>query len=94
MVDVAPIWTHGKCPANTWHREFKAALHQHFRDAPLVWKRSLHQHVPLRVRANQRAGFRPYSRMTVTAERTGDWRVELRSADGTLLHEERFTVSR
>jgi len=53
----------------------------------------LQQHVPLRVRANQRAGFRPYSRMTVTAERTGDWRVELRSADGTLLHEERFTVS-
>jgi len=54
----------------------------------------LHQHVPLRVHANQRAGFRTYSRMTVTAERTRDWRVELRSADGTLLHEERFTVSR
>jgi hypothetical protein len=52
----------------------------------------LHQTVTLRVHANQRAGYRTYSQMTVSAERAGDWRVELRTADGTVLHEERFTV--
>ena len=56
------------------------------------WNDRLHQSVPLRVRANQRSGFRTYSRQTVTADRTGDWRVELRTAEGTLLHEERFRV--
>ncbi len=51
---------------------------------------SLRQVVELRVRANANRGFRTYSRNT--AWNSGDWRVELRSADGTLLHEERFTV--
>ena len=48
--------------------------------------------VRLRVEANPGAGYRTYSRNTVSSERSGDWRVELRSADGTVLHEARFTV--
>jgi hypothetical protein len=50
----------------------------------------LRQAVQLRIQANPGAGYRTYSRTTVSS--AGDWRVELRSADGTLLHEERFTV--
>ena len=49
--------------------------------------------VPLRVRANQRDGFRTYSRTTVTADRAGAWRVELRNPDGDILQEARVTVS-
>jgi len=52
----------------------------------------LRRAVQLRVEANPGVGYRTYSRSTVSSERTGDWRVELRSADGTVLHEERFTV--
>ena len=48
--------------------------------------------VPLRIEANPGDGYRTYSRNTTSSERAGDWRVELRSADGTMLHEERFTV--
>ena len=50
----------------------------------------LRQTVPLRIQANPGAGYRTYSRTTVNG--AGDWRVELRSADGVVLHEERFTV--
>ena len=50
------------------------------------------QSVNLRVRANSGAGFRTYSRHTVPAERRGNWRIELRDAEGALLHEERFVV--
>jgi hypothetical protein len=50
----------------------------------------LHQSVSLDVSANQVAGYRTYSRYTVP--QTGAWRVELRTTDGTLLHEERFQV--
>ena len=46
----------------------------------------------LRIQANPDTGYRTYSRMTISDERVGDWRVELRSADGAVLHEERFTV--
>jgi Protein of unknown function (DUF2914)/Tetratricopeptide repeat len=53
----------------------------------------LHQSVTLRVHANARAGYRTYSQMTVSPARAGDWRVELRAANGAVLHEERFTVS-
>ena len=49
--------------------------------------------VPLRVRANPREGFRTYSRTTVTADRAGAWRVELRNPDGDILQEARVTVS-
>jgi len=48
--------------------------------------------VRLRIEANPGDGYRTYSRNTITSERAGDWRVELRSADGTVLHEERFRV--
>ena len=52
----------------------------------------LRQAVPLRIQANPGAGYRTYSRNTVTSEGGSDWRVELRSTDGAVLHEERFTV--
>ena len=52
----------------------------------------LHQTVTLRVHANALAGYRTYSQMTVSPARAGDWRVELRAANGAVLHEERFTV--
>ena len=48
--------------------------------------------VQLRIEANPGDGYRTYSRNTISSEGAGDWRVELRSADGTVLHEERFTV--
>jgi Tetratricopeptide repeat/Protein of unknown function (DUF2914) len=48
--------------------------------------------VRLRIEASPGTGYRTYSRNTISSERAGDWRVELRSADGTVLHEERFTV--
>jgi hypothetical protein len=50
----------------------------------------LHQSVSLDVSANQVAGYRTYSRYTVP--QSGAWRVELRTMDGALLHEERFEV--
>ncbi len=49
----------------------------------------LRQNVELTVQANAGTGYRTYSRNTVTA---GEWRVELRTGDGALLREERFTV--
>ena len=52
----------------------------------------LRQAVQLRIQASPGAGYRTYSRNTISSERVGDWRVELRSADGAVLHEERFTV--
>jgi Protein of unknown function (DUF2914)/Tetratricopeptide repeat len=52
----------------------------------------LRQTVKLRVQANQAGGYRTFSRNLMTSDSTGDWRVELRSEDGALLHEERFTV--
>jgi Protein of unknown function (DUF2914) len=50
---------------------------------------ALRQSVRLGIHGNATEGYRTYSRQTVT---DGDWRVEVRSADGTLLHEERFVV--
>src|SRR5688572_5386062 len=52
----------------------------------------LHRAVQLRIQANPGAGYRTFSRNTISSDRDGDWRVELRSADGTVLREERFTV--
>ena len=48
--------------------------------------------VRLRIQANPVAGYRTYSRNTISNQRVGDWRVELRSADGAVLHEQRFTI--
>ena len=56
------------------------------------WGDRLRQTVELRIESNTGAGYRTYSRHTISSDRVGDWRVELRSADGALLHEERFTV--
>ncbi len=53
----------------------------------------LHQSVTLHISANA-AGFRTYSRLTVSPARAGDWRVDVRAADGTVLSEKRFTVGR
>jgi hypothetical protein len=52
----------------------------------------LRQAVPLRIQANPGAGYRTYSRHAISSEPTGEWRVELRSADGAVLQEVRFTV--
>jgi hypothetical protein len=58
------------------------------------YEERLVQTVRLDISANQGAGYRTYSRQTISAERAGNWRVELRSQDGRALHEERFVVSR
>lgn len=42
------------------------------------------------IRANASSGYRTYSRYTVN--NSGEWKVELRTRDGDLLHEERFMV--
>jgi hypothetical protein len=52
----------------------------------------LHQTVELAIQASPVSGFRTYSRQTVGAHRGGDWRVEVRTKDGELLDEARFTV--
>jgi Protein of unknown function (DUF2914)/Tetratricopeptide repeat len=52
----------------------------------------LRQVVELPIRANPTGGYRTYSRNTVDNQGAGDWRVELRTRDGVLLHEERFVV--
>jgi hypothetical protein len=64
------------------------------RDTVVVhrWYRgqALRQSARLQVRANTNEGYRTFSRLTVDG--TGDWRVEVRDADGDMLHEQRFTV--
>lgn len=50
---------------------------------------ALRQRVTLSVGASPSAGYRTFSRQTLTA---GAWRVELRAADGTVLHEAAFDV--
>jgi hypothetical protein len=52
----------------------------------------LRKAVQLRIRANPTDGYRTYSRNTVDQQSRGDWKVELRTKDGILLHEERFVV--
>ena len=64
------------------------------RDATVVhrWYREdiLQQSVKLTIRANASEGYRTYSRQTVDG--VGNWRVEVRSADGYLLNEQRYVV--
>ena len=48
----------------------------------------LRRAVQLRVEANPGTGYRTYSRNTISSEGVGDWRVELRRAEGTVLHDE------
>jgi hypothetical protein len=52
----------------------------------------MHQVMRLRVTPSPGNGYRTFSATTVSPERAGDWKVELRAADGTVLHEERFVV--
>ena len=59
-----------------------------------AWYRGnrLFQVVELSIRANTSDGYRTYSRATVNNQSAADWKVELRTKDGNLLHEERFAV--
>ena len=50
---------------------------------------TLRQSVSLAIGANTSEGFRTYSRQAV---KPGDWRVEVRSAEGNLLAEQHFSV--
>ena len=63
------------------------------RDGIIVyrWYRgdALRKSARLRIGGNAREGYRTYSQQTVDP---GDWRVEVRSAGGDLLHEQRFAV--
>lgn len=64
------------------------------RDATVVhrWYRenTLRQAVTLTIRANVSEGYRTYSRQRI--DDVGNWRVEVRSAEGNLLHEQRFAA--
>ena len=51
---------------------------------------ALRQSVTLRTLANATQGYRTYSQQTVDGGQ--DWRVEVRSASGELLYEQRFAV--
>ena len=46
----------------------------------------------LRVAASPGQGYRTFSSNTIGPERAGDWKVELRGADGTVLWEEHFVI--
>ena len=52
----------------------------------------VHQVSRLRVAASPGRGYRTFSSNTVSPERAGDWKVELRGADGTVLWEEHFVI--
>jgi len=52
----------------------------------------VHQVMRLRVAATPGSGYRTFSSNTVSAERAGEWKVELRAADGTVLQEQRFVI--
>ena len=52
----------------------------------------VHQVMRLRVSASPSTGYRTFSGNTVRPERAGEWKVELRASDGSVLHEERFVV--
>lgn len=59
-----------------------------------LWYRNneLIQAVDLPVRANQTTGYRTYSRYTINDRSAGNWRLEVKSSDGSVLHQERFVV--
>ncbi len=56
------------------------------------YEEQLIEAVPLDIGANPGPGYRTNSRHTIGADRAGNWRVELRSQDGAVLHEERFVA--
>ena len=46
----------------------------------------------LRVAASPGQGYRTFSSNSISPERAGDWKVELRAADGTVLWEQHFVI--
>ena len=72
------FYTRIKSPANATFE------HRWYRDD------KLRKSVELQIRANPGSGYRTYSRYTVQGP--GEWRVELRTREGAVLSEERFTV--
>jgi len=52
----------------------------------------VHQSVRLRITPNPGSGYRTFSGTTISPERAGEWKVELRAADGTLLDQTSFRV--
>ena len=58
------------------------------------WYRNdrVHQTMRLRFSPSSGSGFRTFSVTTVSPERAGEWKVELRAADGTLLDQASFRV--
>jgi hypothetical protein len=60
--------------------------HRWYRDNRLYYT------VDLRILASPAIGFRAFSRNRMSGESKGNWRVEVRTEDGTLLDEERFIV--
>ena len=53
----------------------------------------LRQSAELRIRASPVSRYRTYTRQTVTAENAGNWRVELRTKEGSLLLRRAFRRS-
>jgi hypothetical protein len=51
-----------------------------------------HQVRRLRVAASPGRGYRTFSSNTISPERAGDWKVELRGADGTVLWDKHFVI--
>jgi Protein of unknown function (DUF2914) len=52
----------------------------------------VHQVMRLRVSPSPGSGYRTFSMNTISPERAGEWKVELRAADGRVLHHEQFVV--
>jgi hypothetical protein len=52
----------------------------------------VHQTMRLRVSANPGSGYRTFSATTVSPERAGEWTVELRASDGSVLDHASFRV--
>ena len=52
----------------------------------------VHQTMRLRVSASPGSGYRTFSATTISPERAGEWKVELRTLDGTVLDEKSFLV--
>jgi hypothetical protein len=52
----------------------------------------VHQVMRLRVTPSPGNGYRTFSGNTIRPERAGDWKVELRTSDGGVIHQERFVV--
>jgi hypothetical protein len=72
------LYTRVRSPRNT------VVVHRWYRG------KTLRQSAKLTIRANTTEGYRTFSRLTIDS--VGDWRVEVRSAGGDLLYEQRFTV--